>query len=154
MTAICRHLHCARSSYYRRVAPKVIDADAVKLRAAARHIHADVHATYGSRRMQVELNVQGFTAGRYKVRSLMQALQLKAKRPKQHRYPITGKPSAVAPNSLNRQFNPSANNTHLTGDITYIHTHQSWLYLAIVLGLYLRGIFKTCSELGVLQSAQ
>ena len=39
--------------------------------------------------------------GRYKVRSLMQALQLKAKRPKQHRYPIAGKPSQIAPNSLN-----------------------------------------------------
>ena len=82
-----------------------------------RHIHADVHATYGSRRMRVELNAQGFAVGRYKVRSLMQALKLKAKRPKQHHYPQTGKPNVVAPNSLNRQFNPSNTNTHWTGDI-------------------------------------
>ena len=87
MTDICRNLGHARASYYRRAAPKVIDANAVKLRATVRHIHADVHATYGSRRMRVELNAQGFTVGRYKVRSLMRALQLKAKRPKQHRYP-------------------------------------------------------------------
>ena len=140
MTDICRNLGHARASYYRRAAPKVIDANAVKLRATVRHIHADVHATYGSRRMRVELNAQGFTVGRYKVRSLMRALQLKAKRPKQHRYPPTGKPSAVAPNSLNRQFNPSDTNTHWTGDITYIRTHQGWLYLAIVLDLYSRRI--------------
>lgn len=110
------------------------------MRAAARHIHADVHATYGSRRMRVELNAQGFAVGRYKVRSLMQALHLKAKRPKQHRYPVAGKPSTVAPNSLNRQFNPSDTNTHWTGDITYIRTNQGWLYLAIVLDLYSRRV--------------
>ena len=140
MTDICRNLNQARSSYYRRAATKAIDINAVKLRAAVRHIHADVHATYGSRRMQVELNAQGFAVGRYKVRSLMQALQLKAKRPKQHRYPIAGKPSQIAPNSLNRQFNPSDTNTHWTGDITYIRTNQGWLYLAIVLDLYSRRI--------------
>ena len=140
MTDICRNLKCARSSYYRRAAPKVIDAKAVQLRATVRHIHADVHATYGSRRMCVELNAQGFAVGRYKVRSLMQALQLKAKRPKQHRYPTAGKPSQVAPNNLNRQFNPSVSNTHWTGDITYISTNQGQLYLAIVLDLYSRRV--------------
>ena len=91
MTDICRNLGHARTTYYRRATPQAIDANAVKLRAATRHIHADVHATYGSRRMCVELNAQGFTVGRYKVRSLMQALQLKAKRPKQHRYSGSGK---------------------------------------------------------------
>ena len=140
MVDICRHLKCARSSYYRRAAPKAIDANKVKLRAAVRHIHADVDATYGSRRMQAELNAQGFVVGRYKVRGLMQGLQLKAKRPKQHRYPIAGKPSQIAPNCLNRQFNPSNTNTHWTGDITYIRTSQGWLYLAIVLDLYSRRV--------------
>ena len=140
MTVICRNLNQAPSSYYRRAATKAIDANAVKLRAAVRNIHADVHATYGSRRMRVELNAQGFAVGRYKVRSLMQAVQLKAKRPKQYRYPVTGKPSTVAPNSLNRQFNPAQNNTHWTGDITYIRTQQGWLYLAIVLDLYSRRV--------------
>ena len=140
MTDICRNLGHARATYYRHTTPKAIDAEAVQLRAAVRHIHADVHATYGSRRMRVELNAQGFAVGRYKVRSLMQALQLKAKRPKQHRYPVAGKPSTVAPNSLNRQFNPSNTNTYWTGDITYIRTHQGWLYLAIVLDLYSRRV--------------
>ena len=140
MTDICRNLGHARASYYRRAAPKAIDVNAVKLRAAVRHIHADVHATYASRRMRVELNAQGFDVGRYKVRSLMQALHLKAKRPKQHRYPVAGKPSQIAPNSLNRQFNPSDTNTHWTGDITYIRTNQGWLYLAIVLDLYSRRV--------------
>ena len=137
---ICRNLNQAPGTYYRRVAPKAINANAVKLRAAVRHIHAEVHATYGSRRMQDELNTQGYAVGHYKVRNLMQALQLKAKRHKQHRYPVAGKPSQVAPNSLNRQFNPSDTNTHWTVDITYIRTNQGWLYLAIVLDLYSRRV--------------
>ena len=36
---ICRNLNQARSSYYRRAATKAIDVNAVKLRAAVRHIH-------------------------------------------------------------------------------------------------------------------
>ena len=106
VTDICRNLGHAHTTYYRRATLKAIDTNAVKLRAAARHIHADVHATYDSKALCVELKAQGFTVGSYKVRSLMQALQLKAKRLKQHPYPVAGKPSQIAPNSLNRQFNP------------------------------------------------
>ena len=69
--------------------------------AAVRHIHADVHSTYGNRSMQVELNVQGFAVERHKMPNLMQALQLKVKRPKQHRYLVEGKPSQIAPINLN-----------------------------------------------------
>ena len=112
----------------------------VKLKVAVRQIHSEMHATYGSRRMRAELNAQGFVVGRYKVRSLMQTLSLKAKRPKQHRYPVAGKPSSVAPNVLNRQFNPPMANINWTGDITYICTSQGWLYLAIVLDLYSRRV--------------
>ena len=137
MTDICRNLGHARTTHYRRATLQAIDANAVKLRAAARHIHANVHATYGSRR---ELNAKGFAVRCYKVRSFMQALQLKAKRPKQHPYPVAGKPSQIAPNSLNRQFNPPQANVNWTGDITYIRTGQGWLYLAIVLDLYSRRV--------------
>ena len=140
ITHIYQHLNSDRSHYYRRIKQKPIDVAAVNLKVAVRQIHTEVHATYGSRRMRAELNAQGFAVGRYKVRSLMQALSLKAKRPKQHRYPMAGKPSVVAPNSLNRQFNPPQTNMNWTGDITYIRTQQGWLYLAIVLDLYSRRV--------------
>ena len=67
-----------RSGYYRRITHKPIDVEAIKLKVAMRQIHTEMHATYGSRRMCAELNAQGFTVERYKVRSLMQALSLKA----------------------------------------------------------------------------
>ena len=67
---------------------KPINVETVKLKVAVRQIHTEMHATYGSRRMRAEFNAQGFIVGRYKVRSLMQALSLQAKCPKQHRYPV------------------------------------------------------------------
>ena len=140
MTDVCANLNMQRSGYYRRITHKPIDVEAIKLKVAMRQIHTEMHATYGSRRMCAELNAQGFTVERYKVRSLMQALSLKAKRPKQHRYPIAGNPSVIAPNSLKRQFNPPQTNVNWTGDITYIRTGQGWLYLAIVLDLYSRRV--------------
>jgi len=44
----------------------------------------------------------------------------------------------VAPNLLNRNFQPDAPNRVWTSDITYIQTDAGWLYLAVVLDLYSR----------------
>jgi transposase InsO family protein len=52
----------------------------------------------------------------------MRTLSLKAKLPKQHPYPLAAKHSAVAPNAVNRQFNPPMANVNWTGNITYIRT--------------------------------
>lgn len=43
-----------------------------------------------------------------------------------------GKPAVVAPNRLDVQ----APNRGWVTDITYIQTHEGWLYLAVVLDLY------------------
>lgn len=110
------------------------------LHAAAKHVHAEMDATYGSRRMCIELREQGFNVGRYRVRQVMKALLLVAKRPGRHRYPHGGKPAVVADNLLNRQFNPETLNTWWSGDITYLRTAQGWLYLAIVMDLCSRKI--------------
>ena len=45
---------------------------------------------------------------------------------------------SVAPNHLNRQFTPDGINQSWFTDITYIRTHEGWLYLAVVLDLYSR----------------
>lgn len=140
VTDICRNLKLQRSGYYRRSVQKPIDAEEVMLKAKVQQIHHEMHATYGSRRMCAELNAQGYLLGRYKVRRVMKNLSLKAKRPKQHRYPSIGQVSSIAPNTLNRQFKPAQSNSHWTGDITYIRTSQGWLYLAIVLDLYSRRV--------------
>jgi len=46
----------------------------------------------------------------------------------------------VAPNLLNRNFQPDAPNRVWTSDITYIQTDAGWLYLAVVLDLHSRQV--------------
>ncbi|MFX9665289.1 DDE-type integrase/transposase/recombinase, partial [Acinetobacter baumannii] len=52
----------------------------------------------------------------------------------------SGKPAVVAPNHLQRQFAVSAPNQAWVTDITYIRTHEGWLYLAAVLDLFSRQV--------------
>ncbi|MGK0404229.1 MAG: putative transposase, partial [Alcanivorax borkumensis] len=46
----------------------------------------------------------------------------------------------MTPNILQRQFNPQAPNESWVTDITYIRTHEGWLYLAVVLDLFSRRV--------------
>jgi transposase InsO family protein len=46
----------------------------------------------------------------------------------------------VAENLLARNFMPAAPNQVWTSDITYLWTHEGWLYLAIVLDLFNREV--------------
>ncbi|EOW7153544.1 TPA: IS3 family transposase [Yersinia enterocolitica] len=137
---VCRCLSLTRSVFYARTRRLMIKPDVLMLHAAAKHVHAEMDATYGSRRMCIELREQGFNVGRYRVRQIMKNLLLVAKRPGRHRYPRGGKPAVVAANLLNRQFNPETLNTWWSGDITYLRTAQGWLYLAIVMDLCSRKI--------------
>jgi putative transposase len=51
-----------------------------------------------------------------------------------------GKPAALTPNLLKRQFSPSERNAAWATDITYIRTWQGWLYLAVVIDLFSRKV--------------
>lgn len=51
-----------------------------------------------------------------------------------------GEVSIVTPNRLQRQFNPKAPDERWVTDITYIRTHEGWLYLAVVVDLFSRKV--------------
>ncbi|KMT66021.1 IS3 family transposase [Catenovulum maritimum] len=139
---ICQSLDIAPSSFYYRIKPKEINANKLRLEAAMKHVHHEMDATYGKRRMMAELKDLGFDIGIEKVRSCMKKLGLIAKRPKPHKYSNGQKASVIAPNILNRQFNPEKLNTYWSGDITYIRTQQGWLYLAVVVDLCSRRVIS------------
>ncbi len=48
-------VNVARRCFYHRNQTKPIDTGSVRLNAAVRHIHTEMDATYGSRKMQIEL---------------------------------------------------------------------------------------------------
>jgi putative transposase len=52
----------------------------------------------------------------------------------------SGQPALIAENILDREFSPSEPNQSWVTDITYIRTHEGWLYLAVVLDLYFRAV--------------
>lgn len=57
-----------------------------------------------------------------------------------------GEASIVSPNRLQRQFNPDAPDERWVTDITYIRTHEGWLYLAVVVDLFSRKIIGSMPD--------
>ena len=94
--------------------------------------------TYGSPRVHKDLCEQGERIGQKRVARLMQAHRLRALRSYRRRYYKGGKPSACAPNQLQRAFTVDTPDKAWVTDITYIRTHEGWLYLAVVIDLYSR----------------
>ena len=85
---------------------------------------------------RVEFDVPG-----NRVRSIMTEFGIKAKRRKKFKHTTQSKHSLpIAPNHLDRQFNPSVPNQSWASDITYIQTKQGWIYLAVTMDLFSRKI--------------
>ena len=82
----------------------------------------------------------GSTCGENKVYRLMHTAGLRAqvgyRRPR-HR---SGSPHVVVPNRLQRPFSTATSDEAWVTDITYIRTHEGWLYLAVVLDLFSRRV--------------
>jgi putative transposase len=95
---------------------------------------------YGSRRIHCDLMEMGEICGENRVARLMQVNGIKAIRGyKKPRYKI-GHPAQLSPNHLVRQFTVDAPDQVWVTDITYIRTHEGWLYLAVVLDLFSRQV--------------
>jgi putative transposase len=97
---------------------------------------------YGYRKIHSDLRDNGEGCGRNRVLRLMRREGIRAqvgygrRRPK-GRYSM---PSVIAPNQLQQQFDVSAPDRAWVTDITYIRTHEGWLYLAVVLDLFSRRV--------------
>jgi putative transposase len=110
-----------------------------ELTQAIRLLHAESGGTYGSPRMRVELNDSGFHCGRAKVARLMASAGLRGC-PKRRFRVYTRRGGAPASNLLDQNFFAETVNERWASDITYLWTHQGWLYLAVVMDLYSRRI--------------
>ncbi len=96
---------------------------------------------YGYRKVHHDLLDMGETCAPNTVAKLMQKCGLRAqvgyKRcPGKH----GTKPSIVAANQLQQNFDVAAPDSVWVTDITYIKTHEGWLFLAVVIDLYSRRV--------------
>ena len=96
---------------------------------------------YGSPRMVRELRNRGFPASKERVERLMRENGIRARHKRRFKATTDFKHALrVAPNLLARDFMPAKPNQVWTADMTYIWTHEGWLYLAVVLDLFNREV--------------
>lgn len=96
---------------------------------------------YGYRNIYLDLQEANIDCGRDRVLRLMREAGLKAQRgykaPKGY---YSGLPDNTTANQLQREFDVVKPNHWWVSDITYIHTHEGFLFLAVVMDLYARNI--------------
>ena len=100
------------------------------------------YGIYGAPRIHAELQARGICVGHNRVARLMREAGIQGKMPRKKR-PRTTQVDAscsVSPNILAQRFHANRPNEVWLSDITYIDTHQGYLYLAAVMDLYSRQI--------------
>ncbi|MFP5588636.1 IS3 family transposase [Salmonella sp. 741265085_HSA] len=95
---------------------------------------------YGYRKIHLDLRDTGQQCGVNRVWRLMKRAGIKAQVGYRSPRARKGEDSIVAPDRLQRQFNPDAPDERWVTDITYIRTHEGWLYLAVVVDLFSRKV--------------
>lgn len=92
------------------------------------------------RKIHLDLRDTGQQCGVNRVWRLMKRAGIKAQVGYRSPRARKGEDSIVAPDRLQRQFNPDAPDERWVTDITYIRTHEGWLYLAVVVDLFSRKV--------------
>lgn len=143
VTRMCRQLGVSRTGFcqWSTRAPSDRSMANATLDAQVAAIHAQSKCSYGRPRIVRGLRKEGLRVGHERVRKSLerQGLRPVYKRP----YRVTTDSNhrkSIAPNVLNRRFDGWQINRAWVGDITYLATHEGWLYLAVIMDLASRRI--------------
>jgi transposase InsO family protein len=102
-------------------------------------IFVDNRKSYGARRVYQELKKQGVKVSKATVESIMREHALAPKRTRSNKSTTDSKHQLpVSENLLNRNFLCKAPDLVWVSDITYIETHEGWLYLTVFQDLFSR----------------
>ena len=138
---MCKVLRVSRSGYYewlKRPTSKQRQEDQ-RLSREIVTIHQKSRATYGTRRIKVELAEQGEQVSRSRISRLLREQGLKVKSKRKFKVTTNSKHKLpVAPNLLARKFMVDRPDAVWVSDISYIWTAEGWLYLAGIVDLYSR----------------
>jgi transposase InsO family protein len=140
---LCRVLRVSRAGYYAwagRGASARAQTDAA-LTAQIKEAHARSRGTYGVPRIHASLRAAGVRSSRRRVARLMRAAGLAGCcRRRRVRTTIADPAQVPAPNLVARDFTATAIDRLWLGDITYVPTHEGWLYLAVLLDAHSRRV--------------
>ena len=140
---MCRVLDVSKSGFYawRGRPASVRSRDDARLAVDVAAAHKRSRGRYGSPRVHAELRAQGVRVGRKRIERLMREQGLRARPWRRFRKTTDSRhPHPIAPNLLERNFEASAPNQVWVTDVTYVWTHEGWLYLAVILDLYARRV--------------
>jgi transposase InsO family protein len=140
---LCDVLGVSRSGYYawRRRPPATRTAEDACLVVEIKAAYAVGRGAYGSPRIQRELRKSGRCVGKKRVERLMRHEGIRARRRRRFRATTdSAHADPIAPNVLGRRFTVAALNTAWVTDVTYVWTHEGWLFLAAILDLCSRRV--------------
>ena len=140
---MCRFMRVSRSAYYDWLQrePTKKEQEDVKLISIICALFSKGRATYGTRRIKKALLKQGWSISRRRIGRLMKEAGLACKTKRKFKATTNSKHDLpIAENRLQREFTVAKPNQVYVGDITYIHTQEGWLYLAVVIDLYSRQV--------------
>lgn len=142
---LCSQLNVSISGYlaHQHKPPSPRRQEDQRLITYIRAAHERGRGTYGPHKIQTELAAQGIYVGVNRIKRLRKVAGLRCIHKRKFRITTDSKHKLpIAPNLLNRQFNPTTPNQVWVADITYIPTAEGWLYLAAVKDLH------TCEIVG------
>ena len=139
----CDVLQVSRSGYYdwRKRKPSNQELSNRNLDRRIRELFTQQKQRAGSPRITKDLKAEGFSCSENRVARRMKHLTLRALA--KRKYKLTTDSDHDKPlydNVLNRDFTTTTINQKWAQDITYIHTQEGWLYLAVVLDLHSRAV--------------
>ncbi|EKY8363993.1 IS3 family transposase [Salmonella enterica] len=139
---LCRVLNVHPSGFYSWLQQPHSQRHQADLRLAGqiKQFWLESGCVYGYRKIHLDLRDSGQQCGVNRVWRLMKRVGIKAQVGYRSPRARKGEVSIVSPNRLQRQFNPDAPDERWVTDITYIRTHEGWLYLAVVVDLFSRKI--------------
>ena len=143
IVVLCRVLEVSPSGYYAsrgRQASSRARRDG-ELSEQIATSHRASKRRYGSPRVHADLKAGGVRVGRKRVARLMRERRLVALCRRRYRTTTDSKHSfPIAPNLLERNFTAHGPDESWVTDITFIWTHQGWLYLAVILDVFSRSV--------------
>jgi putative transposase len=143
----CQVLGVSPSGYHARKA-RDVDTDRARRRISndallvhIKAVHAESKGEYGWPRVCKQLLAQGIRVSKDRVQRLMKLHGIKAKTKRRFKVTTDSNHSLpVAPDLLQRDFSPARPDQVWTTDITYIWTHEGWLFLTVILDLFSRQV--------------
>ncbi|STX53146.1 IS3 family transposase [Legionella geestiana] len=140
---MCRALSVLVSGYYAWAGRKPSrrterDRD---LAEKIRGIFDEERSRAGTPRITKRLNREGERVGKQRVARIMREQGWRAKSSRKFKATTNSNHQLpFAPNLLQQNFNAQTPNEKCVSDITYCHTEEGWLYLAVVMDLYSRKV--------------